>query len=756
MKAAALSPVVKRLLLIGGGHSHLAVLKRLGMHPVPGLETLLITREVLVPYSGALPAFISGHCEADDLYLDLHPLTQFAGVRLIQANVSQLDLNGKRVLLPGRPAIPFDLLSLNIGSIPDAARIPGASEHALAVKPLDQFIASWESLRHSAVQRIRNNAEFQLTIIGGGPASVELAFAMQARIQHDAGSKNGSATNLKIRLVTADAALLMAHNSRVRKFASEQLRARGIEALTDCRVEEIHAQRLVCAGHADIASDIIIYATGASPPRWPADCGLQTDTEGFIAVNSQLQSLSHPFVFASGDAASIEEVVRPKSGVYAVRQGKPLANNLLRYAAGKSLRPYRPQQHALALLYTGNKRAIASRAGWFAEGRWVGWWKHRIDNAFLKKYRELPTPSAVLQLAPGLLDRKAEQTLRDHALRCMGCGAKVGSALLADVLQEIDVALPDDVIAPAGGIEDAAQIALPDQRRLLQSVDFLPAFTNDPWLFARIASNHCLGDIYAMGTAPHSALAIAAVPFAGSRFMRETLRELMTGCLSVLNNEQVALIGGHTLEAAQLGFGLTVNSFAAPDHILSKTGVKAGDVLLLCKALGTGTLLAADMRFRARGPWMTAAIDSMLLSNRAAAQCLQQHQASACTDITGFGLAGHLLEMLGPGLAQAELTLDALPVLPGALACLEDGLRSSLHGDNQQTEPFIFNAEGCRNSALFDLLFDPQTAGGLLASVPAGEADACLKALRQAGYSQARIIGNIVATGSEQASIVLR
>jgi selenide,water dikinase len=483
-----------------------------------------------------------------------------------------------------------------------------------------------------------------------------------------------------------------------------------------------------------IFADVIFYATGASIPQWPAECGLSINDEGFIAVNTFLQTLSHPFIFACGDAATIEGHSRPKSGVYAVRQGMPLAKNIIRYATGKKLKSFVPQKNALALMYMGDKKAIASRSKGFSKGRWVWAWKHKIDMDFIRKYTELPAVNSELVLANGLADRETEDALKQHAIRCAGCGAKVGGSILSDVISNLDTVNHADMVSSGSYIEDASLIKVSSKRLLVQTVDYFRAFINDPWLFAKIATNHCLSDIFAMGAQPHSALAIASVPFAAPNIMRETLNELMSGCVEVLNTHDTALAGGHSNEADELGFGLSVSGYAHPDKLLGKSGLKAGDQLILCKPLGTGTLLAADMRLKAKGRWIHAAFEQMLISNREAAEYFCQFQATACTDITGFGLAGHLLEMIGPSKTSVELNLNSLPVLTGALDCIDQKIFSSLHGDNSLAMEAISNAE----------VFSKKE-----------QAQDCLETLKNNGYPKACNIGRVVADATDQAAITL-
>lgn len=756
MKAAASSPIVKHLILIGGGHSHLAVLKRLGMHPVPGLAVTLISREITTPYSGSLPGFITGQYTHEQIHIDLRPLAQFAGARIIEAEITRIDLQKKLVHCPGRPAIEFDLISLNIGSRPDASLIPGAERYAISVKPIDQFLLRWQQIQEQAVATLQQDQPFTLAIVGGGPASVELAFAAHYRILKTLKLKLRRPNALHIQIISADTELLAAHNNRVRKFAASELAARHIEVHLEHRVTEIRAGTIVCDNHQEIKADSIVLASGASIPDWPAHCGLTISADGFIEVNSFLQSTSHEFVFAAGDAATIVDEARPKSGVYAVRAGKPLAANLIRFATGRKLRVYTPQRNALALINLANKTAIASRNQLFFQGRWVWSLKNWIDSGFIRKYTELPERKQLLAITPGLLDKTAEEQLRNHAIRCAGCGAKVAANILDDVLQELPLVTHTDVITQDSRVEDASRIRLDNDRVLLQSIDQVSAFINDPYLFARIATNHCLSDIFAMGCEAHSALAIVGLPFASRRYQKSQLRELMLGCSTALQESDCSLIGGHTAESPELSFGLCVNGFAAESSLLTKHGMNTGDIIILTKPLGTGTILAADMRHRAKHDWVKNALAHMLQSNRTAARCFQNNQATACTDVTGFGLAGHLLEMLEFDRVEVELDLEHLPAMDGALACLQQGIFSSLQQDNALQSTAIYNSEAFRDDRRFNLMFDPQTSGGLLASVPFAQAGSCLQQLHAAGYKQACSIGRVAAVNASAPAIILK
>jgi len=746
------TPIVKHLLLVGGGHSHLSVLRRLAMRPVPGLSTTLISRDVVTPYSGSLPGFLAGTYSHDDMHIDLRPLAQFAGARLIQAEVSAIDLDNRRLDLGPRPAMGFDLLSLNIGSHPNARLIPGAREHALGIKPIDTFIQRWEEIRQDARTALSSKeGYYHLVIVGGGPASVEFALAAQARVNRDLGRSPDQPTAMAITLVCGATSLLAGHNDKTRAFALAELRRRGIDVLLDHKVATFEPDNVVCENGTELAADAMIYATGASLPEWAAQLGLAISEDGFIEVSQTLQSTSHDFVFATGDMATVRDELRPKSGVYAVRQGKVLANNLIAHASGQRLRRFRPQRKALALMSMSNGTALASRGSLFYHGKLAWQLKNRIDRGFIRKFSDLPDMEVDFQLTPGLVDEQTEQRLRKHALRCAGCGAKVASQTLSEVLSE----LPGRDSKTRRSPEDAAIIELGDRRVLVQSVDFLKAFVNDPWLFARIASNHSLSDIHAMGIAAQSAQALVGLPPATPVLAKAQLAELMQGCSAALEAEECSLEGGHSAESDSLQFGLCVNAVARPERLLRKTGLAIDDVLVLTKPLGTGTLLAADMRYRARHQWIQDAFACMLQSNRQAGSLAARQGATACTDITGFGLAGHLLEMLAPGV-EVELELASLPVLDGALDCLRADITSSLHHDNSLASAAINFADNALIEPRVQLLFDPQTAGGLLFGLPAANAETCLDALADAGYQAATVIGRVVATDSSAPLINLR
>jgi selenide,water dikinase len=293
---------------------------------------------------------------------------------------------------------------------------------------------------------------------------------------------------------------------------------------------------------------------------------------------------------------------------------------------------------------------------------------------------------------------------------------------------------------------------------MVHTVDFFRAFIDDPYVFGQVAAHHALGDIFAMGAEPQSATAIVTVPPGLEAKTEDLLLQMMSGAVEVLNAAGCALVGGHTGEGKELALGFAVNGLVDESlkTVLRKDGMQPGDVLVLTKPIGTGTLFAAHAQAAAKGRWIAAALQSMRVSNQQGAQILRSHGATACTDLTGFGLLGHLVEMTRPSGVDAELQLSALPLLDGAVDCVKAGIFSSLQPANVRLRRALRNADEFAQDARLPLLFDPQTAGGLLASVPAAQADACLQALHAAGYAQAAVIGRITAQGEAIEPVVLK
>jgi selenide,water dikinase len=751
-------PIVKDLVLVGGGHSHAIALRMFAMNPLQGLRLTLITEASHTPYSGMLPGHVAGFYDFDECHIDLRRLAQFAQVQLYTDRAVGLDLENKKVLCANHPPVAFDVLSINIGSTPVHINVPGATEYAIPAKPVPQFLSQWNQL----VEDVAKNPQqpICLGLVGGGAGGVELALTMQRRLHQilqdtQLPLENPKKIPLQIHLFHRDAELMLGHSRWVRQRLLDILISRGIQVHLQEPVSEVLPGKIRCESGLVVECDYTFWVTQASAPDWIRESGLKTDSNGFVLINDTLRSLSHPDIFAAGDIATMVNHPRPKAGVFAVRQGKPLFENLQRVLLEKPLKPYKPQKLYLGLIGTGDRRAIASwgRFGWQSPLLWR--WKDHIDRKFMHRFSDLPEMSVVTPPTPltkggvGVGELDNGQRTTDKIMRCAGCGSKVGSTTLERVLQRLQLQAPnwgkrDDILIGLGTPDDAAVLQVPTGQVMVQTIDYFGSLINDPYTFGQISTNHCLSDIFAMGATPQSALAVVTVPYATEEKVEETLYQLLSGAMNVLSKAQAPLIGGHTTEGTELAFGLTCNGLAAPDQLLRKGGMKPGQVLILTKALGTGTLFAADMRLKAKGRWIDEAVHSMLLSNQEAAIAFMKHGATACTDVTGFGLLGHLLEMVKASGVAVELDLEAIPVLEGALEMLQLGITSSLHPQNLRASFYIRNLSEVSVSPKYSILFDPQTSGGLLATVSSEQADSCLATLKAQGYPHSQIIGRVL------------
>jgi selenide,water dikinase len=747
-------PILKDIVLIGGGHSHVAVLKRFGMKPVPGVRLTLIARDVHTPYSGMLPGLIAGHYNYDEAHVDLRPLCQFAGARLYNDEAVGLDLAAKFVRCATRPPVPYDLLSINIGSRPRISDVQGAEDHATPVKPINRFVDRWDQL---AGRVLAQAGPHRIAVVGAGAAGVEVLLAMQHRLQGMLTDAGRGSEELEFHLVSRAEDLMPAFPKNVTRRFLRVLGERGVQVHAGAEAVGVDNGKLSLDNGAVLALDEIVWATGSGAASWLQGTGLGLDEDGFIAVNDRLQSVTHPDVFAAGDIAAVTSHPRPKSGVFAVRQGRPLADNLRRSVLGRNLRSFSPQRTYLSLVSTGDKYAVATKAGLSFEGKWVWTWKDWIDRRWMRKYADLPEMDEEKGPAfdSNLADQDTLAAISAIAMRCGGCGAKVGANVLSRALADLVPVPRTDVLIGLHEPDDAAVVEVPPGKVVVHTVDYFRSFLDDPYVFGQIAANHALSDIFAMGAEAQSALAIATVPYGIESKVEDTLTQMMTGAMKVLNDAGAALVGGHTSEGAELALGFAVNGLADRASLLRKAGMRAGDVLVLTKPLGTGTLFAADMQGLSKGRWIEGAIASMVQSNRVAAECLYGAGATACTDVTGFGLLGHLVEMIKPSGVDVEIDLQKLPIMDGALETVRAGVLSSLQPANLRLRRAIRNMETAIESERYPLMFDPQTSGGLLASLPASAAEACLKDLHRLGYGRAAVIGRVLAESEHLEPVTL-
>lgn len=703
-------PFTRDLVLIGGGHTHALVLRSWGMKPLAGVRLTVINPGPTAPYSGMLPGFVAGHYTREELDIDLVQLARFAGARVVLGAASHIDVANRQITVPGRPPIQYDVAAVDVGITSAMPLLPGFTDHAIPAKPLGTFAARWDAFRATA----RNP---HIAIIGGGVAGAELAMAMSHALWQD-----GSDAAV-VQLVDRSKALQdlgVAARARVR----DGLDRNGVTLIEDAGVTAVEADAVVLADGTRLRSDFTTGAAGAKPHDWVGHLDLDLH-EGFITVGPTLQS-SDPDVFAVGDCAHLSFDPRPKAGVYAVREAPVLFENLRARLSGGEMRAYKPQKDYLKLVSLGGQSAMAEKFGTARQGRLLWRLKDHIDRKFMNQFKDLPVmgvPDLPLTRAYGLEEALGKQPM------CGGCGAKVTKGALQAALAQVPGAGRDDVQSHPG--DDAAIVTTGSATQVI-STDHLQALLPDPAIMGQIAAVHALGDVWAMGAKPQFATTTLILPRMTAKLQERTLAEITTAAEAVFAAAGAAIVGGHTSQGADLTVGFTVTGLCdAPPITLG--GGKPGDALILTKPIGSGVIMAAEMQLKAPGAVVAGALQQMIQPQGAAAAILKD--AHAITDVTGFGLAGHLAGICDASGTGAELVLRYLPVMAGAVALAEAGIRSSLYPDNRDAVTGVAGAEG----ALVDLLFDPQTAGGLLAAVDADAADGLVAELQAAGYPAARI-----------------
>ncbi|WP_170782742.1 selenide, water dikinase SelD [Ruegeria lacuscaerulensis] len=703
-------PLTRDLVLVGGGHTHALLLRKWGMNPLPGARVTVINPGPTAPYSGMLPGFVAGHYERAELDIDLVRLARFAGARVILGKVEGIDLDTRCVRVPGRPPVAFDVASVNIGITSDMPALPGFSDHAVPAKPLGPFAARWG-------EYLERTGPASVVVIGGGVAGVELVMAMAHALR--AKGRVAQVTlidNAQALTATADKAA-----ATIRK-AMEGL---GVDVIEGATIAKITSETVVLEDGRQIPASFVTGAAGARPYAWMADTGLEMQ-DGFIRVNGFLQS-SDPAIFAAGDCAHLSENPRPKAGVYAVREAPVLFNNLRAMLGAGRMRRYQPQKDYLKLISLGEKSALGERLGTSFSGPLMWRWKNHIDQTFMNKFRHLPQmePPEVPRLhASGLQEALGNKPM------CGGCGAKVGHGALHAALKHLPEVQRADIHSLPG--DDAALVHTGGVRQVITS-DHLRSVSDDPVLMTRIAAVHALGDIWAMGATPQAATATIILPRMTPDLQRRTMAEIMSTASEVIRQAGAEIVGGHSSMGDEMTIGFTLTGLCARAPI-TLSGAHTGDALILTKPLGSGVLMAAEMAGQADGDWITKAYEQMTHPQAEASRILAD--AHAMTDVTGFGLAGHLMGMCQASGCGATLDLDAIPLMTGALDLATLGVRSTIFDENRSIAPDL------PSGGKADLLFDPQTAGGLLAAVAADKAHNLCERLHKAGYP-AVVIGHM-------------
>jgi selenide,water dikinase len=731
--------IEKNVVLVGAGNAHLVFVKRFGMKPMPGVAVTLVNEFPESPYSAMVPARIAGEYRHEEMTIDLVRLCAAMGVRFLAQRATRLDTVLRRVHFDGRPPLSYDALSLGLGSLPACPAGLASGDNVFSMRPLGVFMARLDALERSLREQPR---PYHFVVVGGGASGCELALAVSRRLS--------SLPNVRMTLLQGNPRIFPSFPPRTAKLFHDALAARGVTVRENTRVSSAEGAQLVLESGERVPFDGVLLATNAAPPRIIGDSGLTLDSSGFLRVRETLQSISDPAVFGTGDCVAFDAYPDlPRNGVHAVREGKVLFANVEAFLHERPLATFRPQRFTLSLLNSADGDAVLTYGPLVAKGRWARALKNRIDRAWIAKYSTFPS------MAPSSNGAEPEPLMR-----CGGCGSKVSGDVLSAVLKRLDI--PDDarIVMGIRAGEDAAVHRMrpelfgpqPDRVLEVQTVDFFKAFIDDPYFFGRVAALNSVSDLYAMNARPFSALAVATVPYARGPVQEAMLYELLSGAMETFRESGVVLTGGHTTEGAELALGFAVTGHGEEGKLFEKGQLKPGDALVLTRPLGSGALLAAWMRGECKAAWLEKLKQAMLLSNGPASAIFAGIGVRACTDITGFGLAGHLLEMLDASHATAELKVADVPIYDGFHEVVSAGIVSTLHRDNAKVSCRV---HGAGASAAW--LYDPQTSGGLLAGVKPEQVPEVLKSLHAAGYTQAAVIGSVVASvPSEVPTIALK
>ena len=690
------APKFKVLVLIGAGHANIQVLKKLTMKNYEGLQIITINNGYTSLYSGMTPGLIENYYVLDDASIDLAKLCKNAGSVFINDEVIKLDEKKNIIYLKNHPPIKYNLLSLNIGCQSKINNLEISKEaEIIKVKPISNLVNKINSIE----KLILKEKVISCSIIGGGIGGIEIAFALQSRYQN----------SIKLNLFADQNNIEKNINSRTYKKLIALLSYKKINFVKS-RIKHIKENYVEDEEGKKFPTRISIISTGAMSLPWIIDSGLSLDESGFINVNSFLQSESHKNIFATGDIASLNYQIRAKSGVMAVRQGEKLKENLFRFLLNKDLIHFKPQSIWLCLIGTGGKNALLNWGQFSIHGKLIWQLKEFIDRKFVKKFSfENPMNNFKDIIKLPLSDKIINQI--NLKMRCEGCGSKLSKDDLSDYLHKTNS-------LNAKVLSDAATIHIPSNK-FTQSIDHIKYFAEmNPYNFGRIAYLHSQNDILSAGSEVNSFSVSLGLPYNENEAQKYFLEYFMQGINSESEIDKSIFASGHTYTSEEPGITINMNGIKILDTF--KNQAVEGDLIYLTKPLGIGFLMAA---FNHNSINLTARvyekiINNMLISNKSAFAIAKKYNAKPLTDISGFGLGSHLIDICKSSNLSASLKLNREIVIDG---CLEDLklYKSSAYEDNRNnaiSEIEILD-DNKEIHSISKILFDPQTSGPLLISL---------------------------------------
>ena len=670
------------MVLIGGGHAHVQVLRKLCMNFYEGLHVILINDSQEAAYSGMTPGYIQGFYKEDEAMIDLQRLCFNAGATFINDEVIQLDREFKKIILKNQPSIHYDLLSINTGSISKKNNLKiEKNAKCIFIKPINNLIQNLKIID----QLTHKNNLIKLSIIGGGVAAFELGFALHQRYQS------------KVSLTIFSRHILSEKNLNTKSILKlKQISKKMNITLIEENVLEINENDIFLSNKEVYPSDLNLISTGAELPDWVRNSSLQ-QIDGFIGINNNLQSINDEHVFAVGDAASLQSYQRPKSGVMAVRQGQILKENIFLKIQRKKLKTFFPQRNWLYIIGTYPDRALLNYFQFSFHGKWCWILKNWIDRSFITKFsfpNKLNMKKKIISIT---LPEKAHKEMY-----CQGCGSKVSKGTLMNYLSKSSHNIE---------LADSSIVSIP-QNQILQTVDHIKLFRSiNPFDFGIISYLHSQNDILAAGGRVHSLNVSVGIPFSEGNSERFYLKSFMRGIEYLSKIDNSSIVSGHSYQTYEPGITIHMNGLY--EHESKKTLALENNLIYLSKPLGVGYLLAAYFK---NSDLLTSkdfneVLLSMKLSNKNASEIARKNQTRSMTDISGFGLASHLGDICKSSGLTANIHLDEKLLINSNLEILQKFQSTGYLGNYQSVSHYVYSS---KNNPYLNILYDPQTNGPML------------------------------------------
>ena len=672
----------KQLVLIGGGHANIQVLRKLCMNEYKGLNVILISENYGAIYSGMTPGYIEKFYSLNEITIDLQRLCFNAGATFIKDKVINLDEENQTVHLKENPSILFDVLSINTGSISKNLSIDIKNDAKIIfVKPISTLVSNLKKIDDI----IEKSSKKKISIVGGGIAAFELSFALYKRYngkisldiisKHILDEKNINITSI----------------NKIKKIAKKM----SINLISE-QVIAINDSEISLGNNEKIQSELVLLSTGASLSSWLAKSNLDKN-ENFIAVNDNLQSLNYKNIFISGDAASIENFKRPKSGIMAVRQGEILINNLFLFIQNKPLKKFKPQKNWLYLIGTYKNSAILNYFNLSIESNWCWFLKKKIDLNFMKKFT-FPDKKEMKKKFH-LLDEIKDELPK---MNCQGCGSKVSKNTLVNFISNQK---------NNNELSDATKIKF-KQSEILQTIDYITLFKSlNPYDFGIISYLHSQNDILAAGGSVHSLSIALGVPFSEGFIEKFYLEYFMLGIQNEAYLDNTLIAAGHSYQTSEPAVTITMNGEIKKS--INKSFAEQGDLIYLSKPLGTGYLIAAyyqNSRLMQISDFKKI-IQHLKKDNRFAAGAGISIKTKVMTDISGFGLASHLADICQSSQLTAQIRLKKDLLINDNIQILKKYKSSGYQNNIQAVSSMVL----IDNHNLYqNILYDPQTNGPLL------------------------------------------